>query len=60
MISQKEFYFVRHGQTDHNLLEGLHKGDHTIDIPFAYLLTTVIDIYPVYEIGRKKAKGGQQ
>lgn len=33
MILQKEFYFVRHGQTDHNLLDGLHKGDHAFDIP---------------------------
>ena len=32
MILQKEFYFVRHGQTDHNLLEGPDKGDHTADI----------------------------
>lgn len=28
-----EFYFVRHGQTDHNLLEGKNKGDHHADIP---------------------------
>ena len=28
MIIQKEFYFVRHGQTDHNLVEGTEKGDH--------------------------------
>jgi probable phosphoglycerate mutase len=32
MILQKEFYFVRHGQTDYNLLEGKHKGDHPGDI----------------------------
>lgn len=25
MILQKEFYFIRHGQTDHNILEGRHK-----------------------------------
>lgn len=29
----QEFYFVRHGQTDHNLLEGKEKGDHTGGIP---------------------------
>jgi probable phosphoglycerate mutase len=28
-----EFYFVRHGQTDHNLLEGKDKGDHTAEVP---------------------------
>jgi probable phosphoglycerate mutase len=33
MILQKEFIFVRHGQTDHNLLEQKHKGDHHSDIP---------------------------
>jgi uncharacterized phosphatase len=33
MIVQKEFYFVRHGQTDHNLLECKDKGDHPHDIP---------------------------
>ncbi|PJD95985.1 MAG: histidine phosphatase family protein [Parachlamydia sp.] len=33
MIFQKEFYFVRHGQTDHNILEGENKGDHPEDIP---------------------------
>ena len=32
IILQKDFYFVRHGQTDHNLLEGKHKGDHPSDI----------------------------
>ncbi len=32
MILQKEFYFVRHGQTDHNLLEGKNKGDHPGDV----------------------------
>lgn len=28
----REFYFVRHGQTDHNAIEGLNKGDHPEDI----------------------------
>ncbi|MBS0620520.1 MAG: histidine phosphatase family protein [Verrucomicrobia bacterium] len=28
-----EFYFVRHGQTDHNIREGKDKGDHPSDIP---------------------------
>ncbi len=32
MILQKEFYFVRHGQTDYNILEGKNKGDHREDI----------------------------
>ena len=33
MILKKEFYFVRHGQTDHNALENEDKGDHPHDIP---------------------------
>lgn len=33
MIHKKEFYFVRHGQTDHNLIEGKEKSDHTAEIP---------------------------
>jgi uncharacterized phosphatase len=33
MILKKEFYFIRHGQTDHNLLEGKDKGDHHAEIP---------------------------
>lgn len=32
-ILKREFYFVRHGQTDHNILEGKHKGDHSAEIP---------------------------
>ncbi len=30
---QKEFYFIRHGQTDHNVLEGQDKGVHPDDSP---------------------------
>lgn len=33
MTHKQEFYFVRHGQTDHNVLEGKEKGDHPFDIP---------------------------
>lgn len=33
MILKKEFYFVRHGQTDHNLIEAKEKKDHPHDIP---------------------------
>ena len=33
MIVKKEFYFVRHGQTDHNAIEGMNKGDHPENIP---------------------------
>jgi len=33
MITHKEFIFVRHGQTDHNLLEEEKKGDHHANVP---------------------------
>lgn len=33
MLQGKEFYFVRHGQTDHNICPSKDKGDHTADIP---------------------------
>lgn len=33
MILKREFYFVRHGQTDHNLLEIKDRGDHTAEVP---------------------------
>ncbi len=33
MILPKEFYFVRHGQTDHNISEKADKGDHSEEIP---------------------------
>ncbi len=32
MTVKQEFYFVRHGQTDHNISEGNLKGDHAADI----------------------------
>ncbi|HEY2810422.1 MAG TPA: histidine phosphatase family protein [Rhabdochlamydiaceae bacterium] len=32
MLPKQEFYFVRHGQTDHNILEGNNKADHPLDI----------------------------
>jgi uncharacterized phosphatase len=33
MIVQKDFYFIRHGQTDHNLLEGTFHEKDCEDIP---------------------------
>jgi probable phosphoglycerate mutase len=33
MILPKEFYFVRHGQTDHNISEKMDKGGHSEEIP---------------------------
>ena len=42
MIFEKEFYFIRHGQTDHNILEENQRGDDHEDIP-------------INETGRKQA-----
>ena len=33
MILAKEFYFVRHDQTDHNISKDQYKGDHVSTIP---------------------------
>lgn len=33
MRYKEEFYFVRHGQTDHNIIEGKDKGNLNADIP---------------------------
>jgi uncharacterized phosphatase len=33
MIVKKEFYFVRHGETDHNISKAVDKGDHAAHIP---------------------------
>ena len=43
MIPQREFYFIRHGQTDQNILEGTEKGDYSEDSP-------------LNEIGKNQAK----
>ena len=57
MILQKEFYFVRHGQTDHNILEGKDKGDHPHDISLnatgkaqAALIEPIVESLPVQTI----------
>lgn len=33
MIPKTEFYFVRHGQTDHNISKEMEKKDHPAEIP---------------------------
>ena len=57
MVLKKEFYFVRHGQTDHNLLEGRHKGDHSAEIPLnktgreqALAIEPIISLLPIRTI----------
>ncbi len=33
MIHKKEFYFIRHGQTDYNILPNHYKVDHPSEVP---------------------------
>ena len=66
MIPKREFYFVRHGQTDHNILEGKDKGDHPSDIPLnqkgkqqAVAIEPIVALLPVKTVcvsGMKRAQ----
>lgn len=67
MILQQEFYFVRHGQTDHNLLEGKHKSDHPSDISLnetgknqAKLIQTTISALPIKTVCSSPLKRAQE
>lgn len=67
MIVKKEFYFVRHGQTDHNLLEGPNKGDHHGDTPLnqtgegqAASIEPIIAVLPVETVCASPMKRAQQ
>lgn len=67
MIAKKEFYFVRHGQTDHNILEGLEKEDHPADIPLnstgrnqAIAIEPVIALLPIKTICASPMKRAQE
>ena len=67
MITKKEFYFVRHGQTDHNVMEGKDKGDHPADIPLnavgrnqALLIEPTIALLPVQTICASPLKRVQE
>lgn len=67
MILKKEFYFVRHGQTAHNVLEGLNKGDHPEDISLnevgrdqAVAIEPVVALLPVQTICASPLKRVQE
>lgn len=67
MILQKEFYFVRHGQTNHNLLDGIHKEDHPGDISLnetgrtqAKLIQSTISALPVKTVCTSPLKRAQE
>ena len=67
MILKKEFYFVRHGQTNHNLLEGKDKGDHPDDISLnetgknqAKLIQSIISALPIKTVCSSPLKRAQE
>jgi uncharacterized phosphatase len=67
IIVQKEFYFVRHGQTDHNISTENKKGDHPHDIPLnetgrnqAKLIVPIISKLPVKSVCSSPLKRVQE
>ncbi len=67
MILKREFYFVRHGQTDHNILEKKDKGDHPGDIPLnqtgrsqAESIEPIVALLPVVTICASPMKRAQE
>jgi len=64
---QNEFYFIRHGQTDHNAIEGLDKGDHPENIPLnetgrgqARAIEPIISALPVQTVCCSPLKRAQE
>lgn len=67
MILQKEFYFVRHGQTNHNIFEGADKGAHSDDISLnetgkhqANLIQSIISALPIKTVCSSPLKRAQE
>lgn len=67
MLPQKEFYFVRHGQTDHNIAEDWHKLDCHEDIPLnatgreqAEAIAPVIAALPIRSVCSSPLKRAQE
>lgn len=67
MIPKREFYFVRHGQTDHNVLEGENKGDHPPDISLnqtgkeqAIAIEPIVALLPVKTVCASKMRRAQE
>lgn len=67
MIPEREFYFVRHGQTDHNILEGKDKKDHPADISLnqrgkqqAIAIEPIIALLPVKTVCVSAMKRAQE
>ncbi len=67
MIQKKEFYFIRHGQTDHNIHDGKHKDDHPEDIALnetgrnqALAIEPIIALLPIQTICCSPMKRAQE
>ncbi len=67
VILQKEFYFIRHGQTDHNISSGNLKKDHPGDIPLnetgksqARLIEPLITSLPIQTVCSSPLKRVQE
>lgn len=67
MILQKEFYFVRHGETNHNILDGPDKGDHPDDLSLneigknqAKLIQSIISSLPIKTVCSSPLKRAQE
>lgn len=67
MILKKDFYFIRHGQTDHNLQDGIHKEDHPEEIPLnetgknqAKLIQPTISTLPIKTVCSSPLKRAQE
>jgi probable phosphoglycerate mutase len=67
MIPKREFYFVRHGQTDHNISEGNLKKDHATDTPLnakgkqqAVAIEPIVAVLPVKTVCVSKMKRAQE
>ncbi|MGE5195709.1 MAG: histidine phosphatase family protein [Anaerolineae bacterium] len=67
MILQKEFYFIRHGQTDHNISLANSKGDHPKDIPLnetgrsqAKLIEPTISALPIKTVCSSPLRRAQE
>jgi probable phosphoglycerate mutase len=67
MIFPKEFYFVRHGQTDRNLLDGMTDEEHPVDMSLnhtgmsqAKAIAPIIASLPIQTVCSSPVKRVQQ
>jgi probable phosphoglycerate mutase len=67
MILQKEFYFIRHGQTDHNISPVWHKVEAPLDIPLnntgrsqATFVEPIIACLPIQTVCASPLKRAQE